>query len=274
MMAASRSLRVACVVGAWVVAGCDASHARGPIDEACGGLRPASIEGCTPGLFHVDCGGTGEGSVLACRRGSCRWFANGCVPADHRASECPVDASCCEPSTGGMWPFPDDWTDGADASALGAMVGDLRTIAASELSPDAPSTIDVRVDPSTPGGAPSIECTGDTELRACVDSRYGVQRRRIGESLVISFEHGGAAPEVVYIEVLRRSAGFVARAFVQRRQDAGFTSPPSCASALGTPPPQPLITGELTLSAFDLDDRSLRAVGLLRAGDGEVRFAF
>src|SRR5687768_744949 len=64
----------------WMVAlvGCASDHV-----AACGGPAPA-IEDCETGVYHADCGGTGE-QTFACSEvtGACRWFATACVAAEH-----------------------------------------------------------------------------------------------------------------------------------------------------------------------------------------------
>src|SRR5262245_61195176 len=92
-----------------LILGAGCAPVEDPIALACGGARPALTD-CTFGVYHGDCGGTGE-ATFACDdvSGACRWFATGCVPAGHHASDCPAGDLCCHMSPDGAWPFADGW---------------------------------------------------------------------------------------------------------------------------------------------------------------------
>ncbi len=257
----------------FALVGCSPPAGPDALDVACSGARPASVGECVVGRFHAECGGVGGAVVLACARGACRWFAGGCVPRDHRVSVCPIEEPCCEASsTGGTWPFADDWSGGGDLRAVVEMTEDLRVIGSTPIAADAPATISVVLDPSTPARAPSAECVGTTHLRFCERAGYSPAWHRVGESLVMELHHGGPRSEVLIVEVLRGRAGLVARAFVRTSPDGAPPGAPDCESA-ASPSPPPEITGEITLSGFELDDPSaVHATATLRAGDGEIRF--
>jgi hypothetical protein len=251
----------------------DASEPADAFATACpGGARPERAS-CPGGVFWTECGGDGP-SVFACNEasGGCTWFVGGCVAGGYRPSGCAASDICCETSEAGTWPFQDDWQPSM-AMALSDTVEDIRAAGHMEIDRDAPSTIDVTIDPTWVPTAGSIECTGDVAYDICDGTTAQIGG---GDSFVLIIPVIGRPTSTgLTLEVVRSSIGdLIARAFPRQVTDAAPVGGASCESS-GVPEGLPTVVGTIVLGSFEPSRASeMHGEARLVVGDGTavVRF--
>jgi hypothetical protein len=258
--------------------GCAPEAARDPIDEACGGPRPALEDCAALGVYSADCGGEGE-PVLACdeENGACRWFAGACVAARHRASDCPASDPCCHATADGDWPFADGWMPtSTSVFAPYVLREDVATIGRTPVTATTPANLAVTVDPSFVASAtPSVECTGEIPppltflCPPSVAIPFEVHRARETFALELRTSRNGFA---LLFEVATQPGGSpLGRAFVKYEED-GFPGPPP--SACLEPGPRALpVSGTLTLDGL-ADTGVVHGLLVLDVGGGTVTASF
>jgi hypothetical protein len=248
-----------------IVVGCGGGD---PIAEACGGERP-SLDACTVGLFHADCGGDGAPTFACSETGQCRWFATRCVPSGHHASECTAGDLCCEVTDDGDWPFADGWTN-----PIGPfheeMLADIATLADTTVTPASPANLVLTLDPSVPAGTRTVTCTGDPIGGMALCDRPVLLGVGVGADTFVITVQPSIFGITVLAEVVTSGPEPVARAFIGYQNDYSWLDPPStCPMSvydLG-----PVASGTLTLSSYTDDAHGALSVDV---EGGTIRVTF
>jgi hypothetical protein len=226
---AAYSSALAAAVSVSALLGCVA-----PTDEArCGAMRP-SIAGCVRGLYWADCGGGGE-TTLACSEsdGSCLWFSGDCVALGYRPIRCPREDVCCETSSAGAWPYPDDWRP---ADMTQRLAEDVALFGSTPITRDSPAPIEVLVDPElvAPDSA-TATCTGGLDLQLCDDpASFPIMTpevTQVGDAIVVRLRNRFRHVQDLIVEIVPRDDGSgtaIARAFLRLRSDL-LREEPVCA---------------------------------------------
>jgi hypothetical protein len=237
-------------------------------DEACGGARPAMTT-CVNGAYWTNCGGTGE-PRFACTSEDCRWFATACIAAEYRATDCPVGNPCCHAVEGGTWPYADNWPDYHHH-----MVEAIAVAGYSPVTESVPITLSVEIDPSVHVTDPSTVACGfpPSDHNYCRAARFRPAASG-DQGLAISLLGDAFQPEVLTIEIVPIEGGFGARTFVTQLNDVDLPSRVACEAAR-SPRPQPMITGDITLSTADFSMPSaVHGSARLTVAEGPVTILF
>lgn len=260
---------LACVV---VGTGCAAD----PLDVACGGVRPVLADCATVGVYHADCGGSGE-PVFACDgyNGHCRWFAGACVAAGHRASDCPATDRCCHATPDGMWPFADGWSAEGIFGPT-AVREDVATIGSTPVTATNPANLEVTVDPSfVPSGPPGVVCVGGVAPPLhglCPGPVWPFGPIRLHDTFAIELRPSRNGFAIV-LEVIPRADGSpLGRAFITYEEDAIPPGGPPT-SCLDPGPRGVPASGTLTVDRLD-DPRLAHGIIVLEITDGTVTVSF
>jgi hypothetical protein len=228
------------------LAGC----ATEPDDAGCGSLRP-SLASCFRGLYWADCGGSGD-PALACSEldGSCLWFTHGCVASAYRPIGCPVENVCCESSSAGPWPYPDDWRP---ADMTQRLAEDVALFGAMPITRESPADIVVVADEAIVAPvAPTASCTEGLDLQLCDDaSSFPIMMpdvRFVGDAIVVTLRNRFRHVQDLIVEIVPNDdgSGGIARVFLRLQSDL-LREEPVCAVDYVELPEQ---SGTMVVSSF------------------------
>lgn len=169
----------------------------------CPGETPPSLESCTAGVFHADCGGSGE-PVLACNFQNCKWFAGGCPADTYRPIACPLGEPFCVTTVDGQWPYE---SGTFDPSFPPNMCDQVELLGNAVATPESGPALNVRVDPEVVGSIePSIACDGiQLDLCRLVD-RGSTFHPGMVDSKTFSFRSPGPSGQALVLEVIEPSS--------------------------------------------------------------------
>ncbi len=242
-----------------------------PIDlSRCPGGEAPDLESCTAGVFHADCGGTGD-PALACSTQNCKWFAGGCPATNYRPIDCPLGDPFCVPTDDGLWPyasgsfditFPSNMCDQVD------LIGDAIVTATSG------PTLDVRIDPTVTGSENiTLDCDR-VELELCRRIERGSSfHPGVIDSETFFFRGGSTQGDTLVLEVDRRPDGTrFAKAHVLQYTDY-WSQGEDCVRYVtefsSFTSARPIITsGELLLSAEPDGTTGVRGQATMHTADG------